>query len=282
MADFSHILLATDLDGTFFGRGATLLEKNLEAVAYFKQNGGHFMAATGRVFTNLLCVIPHAEELFNTPSVTSNGAYIYDFQVKRALDATLMNAEALKALVLETQDFNPNIAMRVSTDEGFLVNANRINEMMQREMESPAFVGCTMPAEAWDTANALWYKTVFRGTYPELCEVREKVCPRYSEYFEFCASSPTLFEMQAKGCTKATGVAFVARLMEERLGHPLTVVTVGDQENDLPMLDAAHLSACPENALDVVKATAKLHLCHHGEGAIAELIEYLDKHPSKV
>jgi hydroxymethylpyrimidine pyrophosphatase-like HAD family hydrolase len=143
-------------------------------------------------------------------------------------------------------------------------------------------VGEVWPAETWETTDARWYKTVFRGTYEELCEVREKVCPRYDEFFEFCASSPTLFEMQAKDCTKATGVAFVKRLMEERLGRPLTVVAIGDQENDLPMLAAAHLSACPDNSLDVVKATAKLHLCHHGEGAVAELIEYLDKQLPKV
>lgn len=282
MADFSNILLATDLDGTFFGRGTSLLDKNLEAVDYFKQNGGHFMAATGRVVPNLLRVIPHAAELFNAPSVTSNGAYIYDFSTEQVLDTTLMDAEALKAVTLEVQDFNPNIAVRVSTDKGFLINANRINDMIQKEIESPHFVGELIPAEEWDTKDARWYKTVLRASHEELCEMREKLYPRYAHLFEFCGSSPTLFEMQAKGCTKATGVAFVQKLMEARLGHPLTVVTAGDQENDLPMLAAAALSACPENALEAVKETAKLHLCHHGEGAIAELIGYLDKHLSKV
>ena len=280
MADFSHILLATDLDGTFFGRGASLLEKNLDAVEYFKANGGHVMAATGRVCSNLLRVVPHAAEVFNTPSVTSNGAYICNFATGEVLDRTPMNAAATKRLVLELESFDPNVAMRVSDDRGFLVNGDRINEMMQREIDSPHFVGDVIPARLWDDQNASWYKMVLRGDHETLCRVRDTVYPAYADCFEFSASAPTLFEMQAKGCTKATGISFVAKYMEARLGRPLTVVAVGDQENDIPMLAAAHLSACPDNALAAVKELAKIHLCHHTEGAVAELIAYLDEQGS--
>lgn len=281
MPDFSHILLATDLDGTFFGSHTTLLQKNLDAVAYFKANGGHFTVATGRVCPNILRVIPNAGELCNAPAVTSNGAYIYDFSRSQVLHTTRMNAEKLKELVLMVEQFNPNIGMRISTDKGFLVDANRLNDMMQSEVNGRHFVGEVIPAEAWVTQGAAWYKMVLRASYEELCEMREVLYPAYQDDFEFCSSSPTLFEMQAKGCTKATGVAYVANLLEEQLGHPLTVVTVGDQENDLPMLASAHISACPDNALDVVKETAKIHLCHHTEGAIAELIAYLENVPKE-
>lgn len=275
MPDFSHILLATDLDGTFFGSHASMVEKNLEAVEYFKQNGGFFIAATGRVCPNILRVIPNAGELFNAPCVTSNGAYIYDFSASTMLQTTRMNAERLKSLILEVEKFNPNIGMRISTDKGFLVDANRLNDMMLSEVNGKHFVGEVVPAENFVTEGAEWYKMVLRASHEELCEAREVLYPAYQEDFEFCSSSPTLFEMQAKGCTKATGVRFVAEWLSARRGYPITVVTIGDQENDLPMLASADISACPDNALDVVKATAKLHLCHHTEGAVAALIEYL-------
>ena len=278
MPDFSNILLATDLDGTFFGSHATMVERNLEAVAYFKAHGGHFIAATGRVCPNIARVIPNAGELFNAPCVTSNGAYIYDFLRGEVLRTTRMDAQKLKALVLEVEAFNPNIGMRVSTDKGFLVDANRLNDMMLSEVNSKHFVGEVIPAEAWDTQSAEWYKMVLRASFEELCQAREVLYPAYADYFEFCSSSPTLFEMQAKGCTKWGGVTYVAHLLSQKLGHPLTIVTIGDQENDLPMLAGAHISACPENALDVVKATAKLQLCHHTQGAVAELIEYLKEY----
>ena len=279
MPDFSNILLATDLDGTFFDGQSKPHPRNLEAAAYFKAHGGHLIASTGRVFPNLLRVIPNAAEVFNAPSVTSNGAYIYDFATGEVLDKTPMNAEMTKRLVLEVQAFNPNVGMRVSDDGGFLVNANCINEKMQKEIASPFFVGKIIPVEDWDTAHASWYKMVLRGSHEELCEIRDALYPAYAEYFEFCASAPTLFEMQAKGCTKAGGGRLIARMMEKKLGHSLKIVTVGDQENDIPMLADADLSACPENAVDSVKSVADLTLCHHHEGVVADLIAYLDKHP---
>jgi hydroxymethylpyrimidine pyrophosphatase-like HAD family hydrolase len=41
------------------------------------------------------------------------------------------------------------------------------------------------------------------------------------------------------------------------------------------MLKAADLSACPSNAVTAVKEVCKIHLCHHDEGCIADLIERL-------
>lgn len=276
MPDFSDILLATDLDGTFFGPHATLLEKNLEAVAYFKAHGGHFTTATGRVFPNISRVIPNCGELFNAPAITSNGAYIYDFSKAVTVHKTELNAPALKELILKVETLNPHIGMRVSTDKGFLVNESRMTPMMQREIESPHFVGELRPAKDWDTQNARWYKVVLRGKHEDLCRVRDELYPLWRDVFEFSSSSPTLFEMEAKGCTKATGVAYVADLLAKQYGHPMITVTVGDQENDLPMLRSAHISACPANALETVKAVSKWSLCHHAEGCVAELIQRLE------
>lgn len=277
MPDFSRFLLASDLDGTFFDPHATLLEKNLQAVAYFKAHGGHFTTATGRVVPNINRVIPDCGALFNAPAITSNGAYVYDYATQTAINTTEMNAPALKALMLKVEEMNPNIGMRISTDKGFLVNGSRLTPMMQKEISSPHFVGEIILAKDWDTENAHWYKAVLRGTYEELCAIRDELYPQWDELFEFCSSSPTLFEMEAKGCTKATGVAYVAHLLEKQYGYPITTVTVGDQENDLPMLREADISACPENALDSVKAIAKWRLCHHAEGCVAELIQRLEK-----
>ena len=52
----------------------------------------------------------------------------------------------------------------------------------------------------------------------------------------------------------------------------MVTVAVGDQENDLPMLMAADIAACPDNAAEAVKAVCGIHLCHHDEGCIADLI----------
>lgn len=276
MPDFSRFLIATDLDGTFFGSHASLLENNLRAADYFKAHGGHFTMSTGRVLPNALCAIPQAAELFNAPLITSNGAYIYDLSTETVIHKTELDAVALKALILKVEELNPNIGMRVSTDTGFLVNQSRITPMIEKELASPHFIGELVPAKDWDTEHAHWYKMVLRGSHEELCEIRDKLYPMWCDLFEFSSSSPTLFEMEAKGCTKATGVAFVADFLQRQCAHSITTVTVGDQENDLPMIREGDISACPANALDSVKAVAKWQLCHHVEGCIADLISRLE------
>ena len=189
-----------------------------------------------------------------------------------------MEPKFVKAAVELVQALSDRVGARVSTRKAFLVNENRINDAILRDLgERVSFGGEIRPVEQWETEGALWYKIVFRGDYEDLVAVRPTVEATFGDVFEYSVSSPHFFELQKKGCTKATGLRFVADRMTERLGHPVVTVAVGDQENDLPMLRAADIAACPANAVDAVKEVCSLHLCHHDEGCIGELIERLAK-----
>ena len=273
MTDLSRYLIVTDLDGTFFGRGARLVEENLTAMAAFKAVGGHITAGTGRIPANIRKDIPLCGELFNAPAVTANGAFIYDLTADVCLHSTPMDAEATLEAAKLVEALNPRVGMRVSTGRSFLVNRDRINDAILRDIGDPdAYEGDVLPLSEWKTEGATWYKMVFRGEPEELLSIRPAVEAAFGDTFEYSVSSPRFFELQRKGCTKATGLRYVAKRLAEELGHPVTTVAVGDQENDLPMLMAADVAACPENAVEAVKAVCSLHLCHHDEGCIADLI----------
>lgn len=276
MQDYSSYLIITDLDGTFFGKGSRLVERNLAAMEYFKAGGGHITAGTGRIPTNIRKGIPACGELFNAPAVTANGAFIYDLATDTLLHSTPMDPEATLAAARLVESLNPRVGMRVSTGTEFLVNRDRINDAILRDIGDPAlYAGDVLPLTEWRTEGAKWYKMVFRGEYEDLQRVRPAVEAAFGDAFEYSVSSPRFFELQQKGCTKATGLRFVAELLEQQCGHPIVTVAVGDQENDLPMLMAADIAACPANAVDAVKAVCRFHLCHHDEGCIADLIQHL-------
>ncbi len=277
MTDFSHYLIVTDLDGTFFGRGARLVERNLTAISAFKTGGGHITAGTGRIPANIRKDIPICGELFNAPAVTANGAFIYDLTADVCLHSTPMNPEAVLEAARLVESLNPRVGMRVSTGKSFLVNRDRLNDAILRDIggNPDTYEGDVLPLSEWRTEGALWYKMVFRGEPADLLSVRPAVEAAFGDTFEYSVSSPRFFELQKKGCTKATGLRFVADYLAGKLSHPVTTVAVGDQENDLPMLMAADIAACPDNAVDAVKSVCSLHLCHHDEGCIGELIERL-------
>ena len=277
--DYSRYLIVTDLDGTFFGKGARLVERNLAAIERFKAGGGHITAGTGRIPANIRKGIPACGQLFNAPAVTANGAFIYDLTADICLKSTPMDAEATLAAARLVEALNPNVGMRVSTGKSFLVNRDRLNPAILRDIggDPDAYAGEVLPLSEWRTEGAAWYKMVFRGEAEDLLAVRPAVEAAFGDTFEYSVSSPHFFELQRKGCTKATGLRFVAERLAEELGHPVTTVAVGDQENDLPMLLAADMAACPENAVEAVKAACSLRLCHHDEGCIADLIQRLNK-----
>ena len=271
--DYSRYLIVTDLDGTFFGKGARLVERNLAAIELFKAGGGHITAGTGRIPANIRKGIPFCGELFNAPAVTANGAFIYDLTADLCLKSTPMDAEATLAAARLVESLNPKVGMRVSTGQYFLVNRDRLNDAILRDIGDPdTYAGEVLPLNEWRTEGASWYKMVFRGEYEDLLSIRPAVEAAFGNTFEYSNSSPRFFELQKKGCTKATGLRFVAERLAEELGHPITTVAVGDQENDLPMLLAADIAACPDNAVEAVKAVCDLRLCHHDEGCIADLI----------
>lgn len=279
MSDFSRYLIVTDLDGTFFGKGARLVERSLAAIERFKTGGGHITAGTGRIPANIRKGIPNCGELFNAPAVTANGAFIYDLTADICLKSTPMDAEATLAAARLVESLNPKVGMRVSTGKHFLVNRDRLNPAILRDIggDPDTYAGEVLPLSEWRTEGAAWYKMVFRGEAEDLLSVRPAVEAAFGDTFEYSVSSPHFFELQKKGCTKATGLRFAAEYLEGALGHPVTTVAVGDQENDLPMLLAADIAACPENAVEAVKAVCSVRLCHHDEGCIADLIGRLEK-----
>ncbi len=315
MPDFSHMLIVTDLDATFFSHPSRLSPRNIEAIDYFKAHGGRFTAATGRVPQNIRKAIPTCGTLFNAPAITANGAYIYDLSRDRPVLETPLDRRAAEEVLLFVQNLTDRVGMRVSTERGMLVNAHRLVPAILRDMgvippskaapgtgayvtadgqpvaglADPATVTpapdsfCTvLPLEDWQGApDENWYKVVFRGEPADLVATRAAVEAAFPDRFEYNTSSPRFFELQRKGCNKASGLLYLSSLFADVDGHRITTVAVGDQENDLPMLRFADISACPSNAMEEVKAVARFQLCHCDEGCIGDLVERLSEMQSR-
>ena len=85
MKKFEDIVIATDLDGTFFGNESKLIDKNLSAIKYFTDNGGHFTIVTGRMLYNVLKPFPNAADYVNIPIIVCDGACIYDLKASKTI-----------------------------------------------------------------------------------------------------------------------------------------------------------------------------------------------------
>lgn len=79
MGKFDGYLLCSDIDGTLAIEG-NVAENNIEAINYFRQNGGKFVVATGRDY-DYLDMFSHR---FKTDKyiISCNGNVLYNIEKK--------------------------------------------------------------------------------------------------------------------------------------------------------------------------------------------------------
>lgn len=275
MRDLSNVLILTDLDGTFFGAKSRIIQRNMDAIARFKAEGGLFSVATGRMHLSLAHHIPMAKELINAPVVVCNGTYMYDFGTDTPMCENFLDTDLAMKAVRFMFDALPGVSIRLSVPEGYMT-CPPVCPMMQRDLEScPPEKRYILPVEEW--VNYKWYKVVIRDKPEKLVWLRNELRREMGDVFEDSMSGPTFFELQKKGCSKATMIPELRRICHNA-DHPgkLKVYAVGDYDNDIEMLKAADVGVCPANALDEVKKISDLCLCSNEDGVIADLIEHIE------
>lgn len=270
---FDGLMIMTDLDGTFLGRHSELLPRNLEAVEYFKSEGGLFTFATGRTTANLTNIIPEPERIVNAPISLGNGCCLYDATAKRSVRDYIMEQPEAYELATWLRASYPELGMRISTvNEGFLYEPN--DELTRKNLSRvPATSQTTRPIAEWGCGD--WYKIVLIGDSDRLEEVRADGIARYGDAFGIDKSGRRLLEFHRHDRTKAAMLPDFRELYD-RPGLPLTICCVGDFENDIDMLRAADIAACPSNATDSVKQVCRLCVCPNTDGVIGDLVDYFE------
>ena len=83
MGKFDGVLVCTDLDGTLLRNDKTISKENLEAIEYFKNEGGYFTIVTGRMPYYVGDIVPKVKP--NVPFGCVNGGGLYDYESKKYL-----------------------------------------------------------------------------------------------------------------------------------------------------------------------------------------------------
>jgi hydroxymethylpyrimidine pyrophosphatase-like HAD family hydrolase len=190
---------------------------------------------------------------------------------------TLMKPEPVRAFAHFIRSWAPAVGVRISTSSGFLADSEDTNPLIQRDMKGAhrRQNALLLPMSQWPLEEVKLYKMVVRGAPEVLTAVRRDLENHFGTLFSYTSSSPAFLEVQAGGCTKGIGLASLAAQVELRTGRKPLTLAAGNHENDLPMLKAADLAACPSDALEDIKPFCRYILCPYAEGCIADLIDRL-------
>ena len=264
--DYSRFLIVSDLDGTFFGKNHSLVQKNLDAIRDFQDQGGTFTYATGRDIRILEHIFPNAGEIVNAPAVLSCGSYLYDFKTEQVFDEHVMDHDEAICTVKDVLSHFSDTSVRIGTFQGY-VTPEATENMRSYLMGFPYF----LEGDIEKYRNLHWHKAVFVSppeTSPKVFEYVKKMDLRS---LSVSTSASYLVEIFPKDAGKGRSVL----KLKEIVGPDKIMICVGDQNNDLDMLEAADAAACPDNAIEDVKDQCAIRLCENNEGCIADLIRRL-------
>ena len=270
--DFSNFLIASDLDGTLLNKKGEMVQRNLDAIARFKANGGCFTLNTGRPHITIEPSTGDPTKIFNAPSSHCNGAYLYDFQTNEYFFEELLSPKDTADLIAFAKQYCPDVAFRANA-------RTQIRFFVPEGVQKPRAVGTEegivvfdMPLQDWPMDD--WHKMVFVSDPERIIQLRRDFERVFGERFARTTSSARALEVQLPHSSKSVGIDKMRKVTPE-LGAR-TVIACGDFENDIPMLKAADIAICPANALDEVKEICDLVLCHCDEGVIADVIEAIE------
>ena len=252
MGIFDGILILSDFDGTFAGEGGRIVERNINAIEYFKANGGHFSFSTGRLPSVMSKVFPDFRKLCNAPLIMCNGALVYEPSEGRILRESWFDGVSGRKMADDVLTRFPALSLAVYPDD----------------ME---YYGKIKPE---DVPGDRWHKARFDRNDPQLVlECRNYLDEHYGGAYNIFRSWYNVVEVVDKSSAKGNCIDFIKKYLKDSGCGEMTAFCIGDYENDIDMLKRADHAFCPSNAIDEVKALCQPPLCHHDEGAVADLIE---------
>ena len=269
MGKFDNIIIVSDIDGTFLGKGSRMVPENLEAIEYFKSEGGLFTIATGREIMNIPSVVPNISALCNAPVIAVNGACIWDAAADRILHEEYLPEPEITRIADAARRNCPEIPLRVSVRGEFLTEA--LSDMTKKTFHNMLPHFRVLPYE--DIPHGKWYKLGWDGTPEQLLRVRRVLEQALGKDCIIQLGHQTILEIQSRHATKG---AMLSRLKDLTGRKNATLWAIGDYENDHLMLTMADRCAMPEDGMDKLRAIPGIvQVCGHDKGAIAGLIDYI-------
>lgn len=267
MGKFDGLLLVSDFDDTLFDHiNHCLPRRNLEALDYFRKEGGRFTVATGRAHRTFAAQA--ASLPLDAPVVLSNGCTLYDFHTDQVLFQSFLPESAREDLG-EVCNALPQLAMEAYHGED--IYTQRPNLFSWAHMEK---VGCETAVCAVEEMPLPWTKAIFFGEHQVLRQAQTMLLERHGQEYEAIFSNLHYLEITRKGSTKGA----LVDLLAGRLGVAREkIYCVGDNQNDIPMLERSAIPFAPGDCAQEVRDWGAKLVCPCAEGVIGDIVALLDQ-----
>jgi Cof subfamily protein (haloacid dehalogenase superfamily) len=265
--------IALDLDGTILLPNNTLSERTIRTLKKCKERGFKLILCTGRS--------PESSEPYRLalgadgPAVYFSGAEVLSQPNGLPFYPSLVKKDVVETCVDISHSMN--VYFQVYLPET-LANPHKVllAESMSAEMEmyhkhtgTQAIVGDIKQALA-NSGVAGCIKGMFIAEPETLEAIRVILHDRFGSSIYVVSTLLTFLEILPSDVSKGNGL----KVVTEQLGIKAeNVIAFGDEDNDLPMFEAAGFSAAPANAKEHVRAAADVVIGANTEDGVAAFLE---------
>ena len=265
MGKFDGYLLCSDIDGTLITSDHRVSKENLIAIDYFKKEGGIFALATGRAPQSVNMFVNEIRS--NAPMIVQNGAGIYDHKEQKYLWSDTLDTSVYDVVEYLYKNF-PDAGIEINTEsEIYVSRENFYTEKHRQDEHLPYLVKHYTEIDD----RIMKILTSQEETYTYQIEKAMRNTHFYDKY-KLVVSSANYFEVLKKGVTKCSALIELAKILGVDMSK---TIAVGDNDNDVEMIEIAHIGATVSNASKKALECADMVLVSNNESAIADLISRL-------
>lgn len=264
---YSDILLCVDFDRTLTAMDGSIPERNLEAIHYFIENGGSFTINTGRSYVSFLPFLDIVP--INAPLLLMNGSGSWEqgnFQDIVAIETDVWPIverleQAFPGVHLELQTLDKHYLIHPTADYARYYQQRGLDHVVaDPQIHWGPFVkigiyGDTEHRE--EGSDAVTKAALFD-------RIEEFLNRELDDSLVVLRATPQIINVHARGASKLTA----ARNLQKKLGKKY-LVCVGDEGNDVAMLQGADFAFCPS---DGAVAADFPNVCPCSQGAVADVI----------
>ena len=267
-------LVALDLDGTLLDRQGLISDATRQTIQQVRRRGVKVVLCTGRPFYSLAPLLSQLDLTGAEEYVISfNGALLSDAQGGQALFEQPLPYEdyqAIKALSEQLQ-----LAYHVQSQKGIYTSNTTIDPHTAYDgYLNKAPIHCVPDPDAYFRQIPI-YKMMFVGTEEKLKRAIKQIPDIYAQRFNMMQSLDCFFEFLHPQASKGQTLQ---RLAKHLAIHPSEILAIGDNENDLSMLNFAGISVAMGNAEEPIKKNADYVTKTNEEEGVRHSLLQLLKH----
>ena len=261
-------LVAVDMDGTLLHNDKSISDYTINVLRKIVEKGILLVPASGRPLNGMKAAVLNNVKGIKY-AICSNGAMLMDVQKEKSISETGIPIEkALEALTYLEQF---PVAVYVHTDKGTFRAEGWEKTGLSEKYPYIRFSEGNVKnlGEFLKTSGVNVMKM---GAFVLTDELAQKLLEKGSPIpgIAFLRSGDGIIELNSTNASKGNALCILC----EKLGIQLeNVLAIGDNENDISMLQAAGISAAMRNAEDDVKQAAKFVAGNNEEDGAAHFLE---------